>query len=379
MLAGLKREVCVISGVNDLEHLYTFPSFPIFMGCTEEDEATDVRQNMSWWISRSSGLIQLKDLVALESLYPQSHGSGEVGRLWNLHHKAFATFLNRVKPTSVFEIGGARGILELEYQSFDTIPWAIVEPNPNPIPGTRASFLRGFFSEEFEYDRSFDTLVHSHVFEHIYDPVAFIQTVGKFLSEESKLVFSVPNLEIMLERKYTNHINFEHTIFLTETYIEHLLSIGGFEVTEKEYFMEDHSIFYSAIKKMDTPRLSIPDLLYEKHRTLYLDYVAHHLDLVERFNNQIAAASGPVYLFGAHAFTQYLIAFGLDTTKVVAVIDNDTSKHAKRLYGTGLIVVAPNVLSRQENPFVVLKAGIYDEEVRDDIYQNYNPNTSFIS
>ena len=101
--------------------------------------------------------------------------------------------------------------------------------------------------------------------------------------------------------------------------------------------------------------------------------------MVERFNSQIAAASGPVYLFGAHVFTQYLIAFGLDTTKVLAVLDNDPSKRDKRLYGTGLIVVAPTELSRHKNPFVVLKAGIYDEEVRDDILQNYNPNTSFIS
>ena len=52
----------------------------------------------------------------------------------------------------------------------------------------------------------------------------------------------------MLRRNYTNCLNFEHTIFLTEELIEFMLSNYGFEILKKDYFLDDHSIFYSTKK-----------------------------------------------------------------------------------------------------------------------------------
>lgn len=47
-----------------------------------------------------------------------------------------------------------------------------------------------------------------------------------------------------LENKWTNTLNFEHTILLTENVVEHLLATHGFKIQEKQYFAE-HSIFYN--------------------------------------------------------------------------------------------------------------------------------------
>ena len=72
---ALVRNQCAISCIEDLEHLYTFKEFPIFMGCVNGVESEDLKADMSWWISRNSGLIQLKNLIPLEVLYPESHGA----------------------------------------------------------------------------------------------------------------------------------------------------------------------------------------------------------------------------------------------------------------------------------------------------------------
>ena len=46
-------------------------------------------------------------------------------------------------------------------------------------------------------------------------------------------LFSVPNLREMIKRKYTNALNFEHTIFLTENYIEYLLNKYKLRIIKK--------------------------------------------------------------------------------------------------------------------------------------------------
>ena len=84
-----------------------------------------------------------------------------------------------------------------------------------------------------------------------------------------------------------------------------------------------------------------------------------------------------IYLFGAHVFAQSLIKFGLNTSNISCLLDNDLNKHGKRLYGTDLVVQSPKILESVNNPVVILKAGVYNQEISDDILNNINPNTIF--
>ncbi|MDR1471244.1 MAG: hypothetical protein LBS75_01860, partial [Synergistaceae bacterium] len=81
MIDMIERERCVISGETDLEHLYTFKDFPIFMGCTDKPPEDDMRADMIWCIGKSSGMVQLKKLLPLDILYQASHDAGSVGGL----------------------------------------------------------------------------------------------------------------------------------------------------------------------------------------------------------------------------------------------------------------------------------------------------------
>ena len=91
----------------------------------------------------------------------------------------------------------------------------------------------------------------------------------------------------------------------------------------------------------------------------------------------MSESTQPVYLFGAHVFAQYLIAFGLDTSRIVSLLDNDPKKQGKRLYGTTLLVQSPAVLRGDRRPTVILKAGVYNEEIKDDMLANINESTTF--
>jgi hypothetical protein len=313
-------------------------------------------------------MIQLSPLLPLDVLYPEAHGAGLIGASWALHHQRFAEFISKFNPESVLEIGGAHGVLSRNYQAIKRIPWTILEPNPTPIEGCEAEFIKGFFDETFAVSKSPDAVVHSHVFEHIYDPKRFIKDLAGFLELGKLVIFSVPNMRVMLERKFTNCLNFEHTVYLSDDFIEFLLYSNGFSIKEKSFYLDDHSIFYAAQKTSERPSGSFNRSFYERNKKLYLDYIEFHLCLIASINKKIADhANENVYLFGAHVQSQYLIAFGLNIEPVVGILDNDKGKHGKRLYGTNIGVLDPCALSELEAPLVIIRAGTFTSEIADQL------------
>ncbi|MES9901335.1 MAG: class I SAM-dependent methyltransferase [Sedimenticola sp.] len=372
------RNYDVITG-GRIKPLHTIEQFPVFLGCTGEPEETDLKEDMCWYISLESGMIQLNPVLPLDIVYQQGHGSGCVGGLWLQHHKAFAKFIQTRSPKAVLEIGGAHGILSREYQQLESIEWTILEPNPSPVEGVNAEFIKGFFDDNFTFDGEIDTIIHSHVLEHVYYPDEFVRHLANFLKEGQKLIFSLPNMEVMLKHKYTNCINFEHTVFITEPYVEHLLSMHGFRQVEKMYFLDDHSIFYAYEKDEDTKVIDHPEDLYEHNKKLYHDYITYHENLIRDLNHKIAQTDPeqPIYLFGAHVFAQYLIGFGLKTDRIICLLDNDISKQGKRLYGTDMMVSSPKVLADVEDPIVILKAGVYNSEIKRDVNSCINQNVTY--
>ena len=375
----ITRNRDVITANEDLEHLYTFHSFPVFMGTTVVSRAQDLLADMSFWISKESGMIQLNPLLPLDVLYPESHGAGLVGGSWSLHHQRFAEFISKFNPESVLEIGGAHGILAKNYQAIKQIPWSILEPNPTPVEGCEAKFIKGFFDDFFTVSQTPDAVVHSHVFEHIYDPAQFVMNLAGFIQTGKFVIFSVPNMRVMLERKFTNCLNFEHTVYLSDNFIEFLLHSNGFTVSKKVYYLDDHSIFYAAQKTEEKVAAQLPEGLYEKNKRLYLDYVEFHFSLVASLNEKIASHSNEnVFLFGAHVQSQYLLGFGLNIQPIVAVLDNDKNKHGKRLYGTDKLVMCPTELSKLDSPLVIIRAGTFTNEISIQL-KTINPTAMLVA
>ena len=336
----IERKNCAITGADDLEPLYTFKHFPVFMGVTDQATESDEYTDMEWGISKSSGCIQLLKLVSQDVVYQTSHGSGSTGNTWIRHHQSFADFIYQFKPSSIIEIGGGHGILAKNYK--DKIDWTIIEPNPTPVKNTPAKYIKAFFDESFAktYNNSFDGVVNSHVFEHMYDSAGFMKLLGAFVPENNFLFFSVPNLYKWLKNKFTNSIMFEHSIFLAESYIDYLLTKYGFRLLKKDKF-EDHSLFYAAFRDSSVKKIELSETLHKENKALFMEYVEYYKKLIAQLNNKLDMLDQKAYIFGAHVFTQFLLALGLNSDKLECILDNDAHKQGKRLYGTSLKVLSP--------------------------------------
>ena len=376
----IERNQCAISGTEDLEIIDVMSSFPIYMGCVDTLEKDDIFADAIWSISKSSGVIQLQNLIPLNLLYQEQHASGVVGDIWMQHHRAFADFLQQQNPISIFEIGGAHGILATEYMKKQTVQWVILEPNPAPIEGCPAKFVRGFFRGKENLPKGQPTIVHSHVFEHIYDPRGFVQCLAESMEIGQEMVFSIPNMLEMLRRGYTNCLNFEHSVFLTEDAVDGLLSEFGLAIKEKKLFRQDHSIFYSVFRSKEIEPKVDWNNHYERNLNIYTKYKDRYKDLIAKFNIVLTDSRNEkkIFLFGAHIFSQYLIFNGLDVSRIQCIIDNDVNKQNHRMYGTQFLVESPMVLAGEDKPIVVLCAGVYNEEIKKSILENINNSTIFL-
>lgn len=372
----LDRSESVITRKKDLKELHVLKDFPVFFGCVDSDPDNDLYADMHWAIDKETGIVQLSKVLPLDILYQAQHVDA-YGPTWHKYYDDFSNYICKHALKNILEIGGGSGKLaEMTIEKSNDLDWTIVEPNPTFEETQNIHTIHGFVDENFKYDKLVDTVVFSQVLEHAYDPIYFLKSIYNVLPTNGKLIFAYPNLELWIKKFYTNTINFEHTMLLTDYFVDYLLQLLNFEIIDKTTY-EEHSIFYT-VKK--TQKNNIAKFLYNKYseyKKMFNDFVDYHVNIVKEINEKIEKHNGPIYLFGAHIFSQYLLCFGLKQDKILCILDNSLNKQGKRLYGTKFYVESPKILKDKENAAVILKASIYNEEIKKDILENINSNVIF--
>jgi len=373
-LDTIERNKCILTGNRDLNVVYTFKNFPVFCGCmdTNDNDNDDLFCDMSWSISKSSGIIQLNKLIPLDFLYSVGHNSGSIGKVWKDHHENFSAFIKKGGYNKVLEIGGATGNLFNNFLNEDgDFSWSIIEPRVElKVEDQRLKFLEGFL-ERYDFgDQKFDTIVHSHVLEHTYNPLDFVEKISDLISPGGKQYISIPNMKHALEMGYMNMLTFEHSYFIDIDLLICILAKNKFVVDK--IFENNHSIFVKSHKVDYTPKVKD---YFSSHKNLFMVYIDNIKKDVIRINESIIS-SDQIFLFGGHVWSQYLLSMGLNMN-IISILDNDIDKQGKRLYGTNLIVENPKVLYNYIEPKVIIRAGVYSEEIKDQLL-SINSNTKFL-
>jgi SAM-dependent methyltransferase len=371
------RTRSVLTGRENLETLHVFRDFPVFFGTVDHPAAEDLHADMEWAIDPETGVIQLTKLIPLEILYSEQHVDG-CGPTWKRYYEELADYILAQGARAVVEIGGGAGVLaQLALDRRPETRWTIVEPNPTIASSGNLTIIKGFFDRSLLAGQEVDAVAFSQVMEHVYDPRKFLADIAGFLRPGQRLIFAYPNLALWLERKYTNALNFEHTMLLTDRHLDALLPEYGLKVVEKHAY-EEHSFFYTAEKTAGAfPAPAMPNL-YREYKALFQSFLDHHRDTVRELNRIMRETPGEYYLFGAHIFSTFLFAFGLEADRITGILDNSPTKRGRRLYGTRFIVDQPSILRGKPDAVVILRAGHFNREIREDIVRNINPAVRFI-
>ena len=219
------------------------------------------------------------------------------------------------------------------------------------------------------------TLVHSHAIEHWRQPRSTLQEIAKCMLPGSRMIFSAPKMDAQLARGLISTLNFEHSYHLSQWAVHALLLGAGFNVIKAEKFT-DHSIFF-ACERIDTVIDKLSSVTISESKKLVLEALAIQRERVTQIAEAVSGFDGPVYLFGAHIFSQYLLGFGLEEDLFSGVLDNSRIKAGKRLYGTGLPIIHPDSIRKDRCVMVVLHTGSYDSEIRQGLRNKLGDNVVF--
>ena len=372
------RKHSLLDSSSKLEHLHTFRSMPVSNGCTTNSKSDDIVMDQIWDICKNTGLVQLRELAPLDLVYKFPHNDG-VGNTWENHDLELCNFIDEMNLKKVFEIGAGNGRLGKLYLSKNTTNhWTALEPNHSydEIVMPNLVHLREWFDLNYKIDKHYDAIIHSHVLEHSYDPTSFLKSIYEQIDNDTLHIFSIPNLLYFIKKKFTNGLNFEHTVFLTEKIVDNILNTVGFEIVKKHYYHEFPCIFY-VTKKSEPKEVTYSKSIYQENKKVFLDYVDGQFEDIKKLNDKISKFDGEIFLFGGHIWAHYLIFNGLRVDKISCLLDNSKMKQGKRLYGTSLKVKSPKILKGRENVAVIVKAAQHSREIKDDIYNNINNKVIF--
>ena len=374
----IKRDTCVLCGSNSLVSYKNLTKFPIYMGVTEQPISDDIYMDQKWAVCPDCFCLQLVGLLPLEVLYSQNHSVEAVGNIWKTHHKEFAKTLIKDSPLSVCEIGGSHGYLAKQIISFlPYVRYLMVEPDPT-ISDERIKIVKGYFEDNPKVVEGYDTIVHSHVLEHLYEPIKFLNEINKNMQDSAIMHMSIPNINQLLLNFGSNALNFEHTYFLTLENLGYMVAKAGFEILSVDNYI-NHSFFVKLKKKkiikVDIHKTRVSNELNLKNFDLLWNGLAQFVE-----ETKLSIYDNPnvtTYIFGAHVFSQSLYYLGLKECNIAGVLDNAFMKKGKRLYGTPYKVFQPETIKNLKSVRVILKVANYQSEIKKQLIQ-INKNVEII-
>lgn len=359
------RTTCLLCN-SELYDLFCF-EMPVYMGVNYRPEEETISESMVFSSCKKCGEVQVRNLIDLDILYQASHNNGIIGKTWEDHYIEFAAFMKHdVKDRMVVEISDPSAKLPKILEGFKS--WTIIEPNSEEIDMPKVNFINKFFDRPLE--EKVDVIVHSHLLEHVYDPIKFLGDCSESMNSTSDMYISVPNFEYILEEKYSpnNILHFEHTYYMDDKILEFMLRKNNlFVVRMKNY--KNHSKFYH-VKKMNMKQENPPVIdvaqdfikCYNKHKRT----ISHINRVIEAYKDI------DWYIFGSHVSSQFYLKNGIDEKLFKGILDNSKFKQGLKLYGTELETLSPeNIKDVGKVGVVCSHAGIYYPEIKKQL-ENLN-------
>lgn len=339
-----------------------FGPMPVYMGTVASPESEDEFHPMHWGRRESDGLFGVLSWPSLSKVYLKNHNE-LVGTTWKKHLLDFANFVATHATGSVLEIGAGHGLLGAEVKSLrpSSADWHVIEPNPLSL-NSLGELITGWFPKDLPENIKFETIVHSHVFEHQESPLQFAKSMAETLGNGGRVILSLPNMEAMAKNGDLNMLMFEHLTYLPMQEVETVMSAAGFEFMAFQHF-NSHSIFMCFEKRSPRPENFSSTVSVAEFRGICENFKNGLLTFTSKSNHLMKSSNRTIYLFGAHIFSQYLIASGLSAEKILFVLDNNEKKQGERLYGTSLEVRSPKILESEEPCTLILPTASYEKEI----------------
>lgn len=351
------RHECVVCLSKSLKNIHIEENTPISIGCSTKTIEHDIHTDIRYVLCISCGTAQIATPVNYEVLYNESHNNTYNTPTWSAHHKEFCSFIyESARSKSFLEIGGSTGVLAKQILEKDpSVNYTILDLcNTNPyidgVPFINAN------CEEYTYS-NIKCILMSHVFEHLYNPLQFLEKISN--AGVSEVFLSIPNMEISLNRESLSFLHVEHTFYIDTEHLYSMFSKYKYKCAHTHFF-KDHSIFFHFIFSDNEPPFVLHPESIKQLQTKFALYFSNRKSIFNTISIQ-----NPFFIVPSGHFGQFIYkSLSHFKDKMIGFLDNDQSKIGKRLYGTHLTVFPMKEVQTYKGPLsIVLHAGPYTAEI----------------
>jgi len=364
------RTRCVTCDSGNLNELFTHYKTPVSIGCSTQPMENDIFSDIRYVLCDDCACAQIATPVDSMILYKESHNNTYNTPTWAQHHEEFCNFiLSNTLRNSFLEIGGSTGVLakkllkEKPSLSYSIVDLCATNPTLENVPFYNAN------CEDFSYKDN-DSLILSHVFEHLYTPLKFLSRVKD--SSVPEIFISIPNMKVSLKNGSLSFLHVEHTFYIDDLQICEMFAKHKY-VCVKKLLFKDHSFFLHFVRSEASLPTPSPLEVIEERKHIVRKYFKDRSEVCKHlvFNK-------PFFLVPSGHFGQFLYhSLAAEKDKMLGFLDNDTSKIGKRLYGTHLTIFPMNEVQKYTEPItIVIHAGPYIQEIKEQL-GHYHPNLTF--
>jgi 2-polyprenyl-3-methyl-5-hydroxy-6-metoxy-1,4-benzoquinol methylase len=368
----MQREECVICSEKKFTDVFEIINTINYI--SNISDANNEIKNLNFIGCLNCGCVQLKNLFDPNEIYDQkSHFTSS--NIWIKHNIEFSNFINNCDEIeNIIEVGGGSGKLAQKIiEENNNVKYNILEITPiDKNDNKQINYLFGN-CETFDFNSiNIDTLIMSHVFEHLYEPKQFIKNIIN--TKINNIFISNPDMENLIKMGDINCLNIQHTYYIDTNYMCALFEEFGFNLIKK-YNYENNSVFYHFQKNRELINFSI-----KKYKNLQLLDILKkfYFNLKEKINNIIINEQFYICPSGFYGIILYNYLPEITKSNIIGFLDSDTFKIGNRLSGTTCYIYDKLIIKDiKEDIKILLIADKYKDEI---IYElkKYKNNIIFI-
>lgn len=299
---------------------------------------------------------QTKYLADINLLYSVTH-IAPIGNIRKSMDDVFASMIHEnSRINGILEIGGGQGtIADMVVGRYE---YTIIDPAYTGSQHNR-TIIKGFAEDIDISGLDANTLVMSHVFEHLYSPMTMLE---KVLHPGIEYVYichpDYDDYTEIMPLTY-NILHAEHTFFIDNAFLVGIIERFGFKkISEVKH--SGYAVMYAFQRDA---QLASNQSMLANTKTIgnFARYVDDIQNKIRKIHDIIDTnVNIPVYIWPCSVHTLSLFYHGLDHTRIAGCLDNSTSKIGKIMYGYNVKCIA---MSNAKEGIVVLNGGCYNRDI----------------
>ena len=167
----MKRTSCVVCKHSPLNPLFIEKTYPVILAPSLLPPESDRFSDYCLEQCNRCKCIQSVNLIDPGILYENNHNITYNTPTWKAHHSQFCEFLcDENEKQTIVEVGGFPGILASQViEKLPIVKYTLMDLcDKKDSLSSAIHFIKGN-CEDFDYN-GYDTIVMSHIFEHLYNP-----------------------------------------------------------------------------------------------------------------------------------------------------------------------------------------------------------------